>query len=138
MATCGRAGSLRVAVALIVAQLAIRAVLAFRGYFYWDDLILIARAGTHNLLSPAYLFDDHDGHVMPAAFLVAGGIAKLAPFNWIGPAISLVVLQLVASLAMLRALHVILGWRPRAADSPDLRALHPARRYPRSPGGRRR
>ncbi|WP_235892765.1 hypothetical protein [Mycolicibacterium hodleri] len=93
-------------------QLAIRAVLAFRGYFYWDDLILIARAGTHNLLSPAYLFDDHDGHVMPAAFLVAGGIAKLAPFNWIGPAISLVVLQLVASLAMLRALYVILGWRP--------------------------
>lgn len=97
---------------LIVAQLVVRAVLAFEGYFYWDDLILIARAGTHNLLSPAYLFDDHDGHVMPAAFLVAGGIAKLAPFNWIGPAISLVVLQLVASLSVLRALHVILGWRP--------------------------
>ncbi len=32
--------------------------------------------------------------------------------NWIGPAISLVVLQLLASLALLRALHVILGWRP--------------------------
>ena len=31
---------------------------------------------------------------------------------WIGPAISLVVLQLPASLALLRALHVILGWRP--------------------------
>jgi hypothetical protein len=97
---------------LIVVQIAARAVLAFQAYFYWDDLILIARAGTHNLLAPAYLFDDHDGHVMPAAFLVAGGIAKLAPFSWIGPAISLVVLQLVASLAMLRALHVILGWRP--------------------------
>lgn len=97
---------------LIVLQLVARAVLAFHGYFYWDDLILIARAGTHNLLSPAYLFDDHDGHVMPAAFLVAGGIARLAPFNWIGPAISLVLLQLVASLAMLRALYVILGWRP--------------------------
>jgi hypothetical protein len=97
---------------LIVAQLGIRGVLAFQGYFYWDDLILIARAGTHNLLAPAYLFDDHDGHVMPAAFLVAGGIAKLAPFSWIGPAISLVVMQLVASLAILRALHVILGWRP--------------------------
>jgi hypothetical protein len=97
---------------LIVAQLAVRAVLAFHGYFYWDDLILIARAGTHNLLAPSYLFDDHDGHVMPAAFLVAGGIAKLAPFNWIGPAISMVVLQLVASLALLRVLYVILGWRP--------------------------
>ena len=98
--------------ALIVAQVAMRAVLAFGGYFYWDDLILIARAGTHALWSPAYLFDDHDGHVMPAAFLVAGAIAKVAPFSWIGPAVSLVLLQLVASLAILRALHVILGWRP--------------------------
>ena len=93
-------------------QLAARTVLAFQGYFYWDDLILIARAGTHNLLAPSYLFDDHDGHVMPAAFLIAGGIAKLAPFNWIGPALSLVVLQLIASLALLRVLYVILGWRP--------------------------
>jgi hypothetical protein len=92
--------------------LAIRAVLAFGGYFYWDDLILIGRAGTHNLLSPSYLFDDHDGHVMPAAYLVAGTITRLAPLNWIGPAISLVVLQLLASLALLRALHVILRWRP--------------------------
>jgi len=49
---------------------------------------------------------------MPGAFLVAGGITRLAPLNWIGPAISLVVLQLLASLALLRALHVILGWRP--------------------------
>lgn len=97
---------------LILAQLILRAVLAFQGYFYWDDLILIARAGTHHLLSPSYLFDDHDGHVMPAAFLIAGGIAELAPFNWIGPAISLLILQVVASLALLRVLYVILGWRP--------------------------
>jgi hypothetical protein len=102
----------RIAVALIALQLVLRAVLAWRGYFYWDDLILTGRAGTHGLLSPSYLFDDHDGHVMPAAFLVAGGITRLAPLNWIGPAISLIVLQLVASLALLRALLVILGWRP--------------------------
>ncbi len=100
------------AAALILVQLVIRAVLAFRGYFYWDDLILVGRAGTHGLLSPAYLFDDHDGHVMPAAFLVAGAITRLAPLNWTGPAISLVLLQLLASLALLRALYVILGWRP--------------------------
>jgi hypothetical protein len=102
----------RTAAALIAVQLVIRAVLAFRGYFYWDDLILTGRAGTQNLLSPGYLFDDHDGHVMPGAFLIAGGITRLAPLNWIGPAISLVVLQALASLALLRCLHVILGWRP--------------------------
>lgn len=100
------------AAALIIAQLGVRAVLAFRGYFYWDDLILIGRAGTQGLLSPSYLFDDHDGHVMPGAFLVAGVIIRLAPLVWTWPAVSLVVLQLIASLALLRALYVILGWRP--------------------------
>lgn len=102
----------RAAVTLVAVQLVVRAVLAFSGYFYWDDLILIGRAGTQNLLSPGYLFDDHDGHVMPAAFLVAGGITRLAPLQWFLPALSLIVLQLLASLALLRALHVILGWRP--------------------------
>ena len=102
----------RAAAALILVQLVIRAVLAFGGYFYWDDLILIGRAGTQDLLSAGYLFDDHDGHVMPAAFLVAGGITRIAPLQWFLPALSLIVLQVLASLALLRALHVILGWRP--------------------------
>src|SRR5271169_1655371 len=100
------------AASLIMVQLGVRAVLAFSGYFYWDDLILIGKAGTQGLLSTSYLFDDHDGHVMPGAFLIAGAIIRLAPLDWTGPAISLVVLQLLASLALLRALHVILGWRP--------------------------
>ncbi|TXI65206.1 hypothetical protein [Mycolicibacterium mageritense] len=102
----------RAAAALIVAHLVVRGVVAFGGYFYWDDLILVGRADTQNLLSPSYLFDDHDGHVMPAAFLVSGAITRLAPFSWVWPAVSLVVLQALASLALLRALWVILGWRP--------------------------
>ena len=69
------------AIVLIAVQLVIRAILAFKGYFYWDDLILVGRAGTQNLFSPDYLFDDHDGHVMPAAFLVAGVITHLAPLT---------------------------------------------------------
>lgn len=107
-----RSAVARIAVALIALHLVIRAVLAFGGYFYWDDLILVGRAGTQSLLSPQYLFDDHDGHVMPGAFLVAGAITRLAPLDWIGPALSLVVLALLASLALLRALYVLLGWRP--------------------------
>ena len=71
----------RTAVALIALQLVVRSVIAFGGYFYWDDLILVGRAGTQPLLSPGYLFDDHDGHVMPGAFLVAGAITRLAPLN---------------------------------------------------------
>jgi hypothetical protein len=100
------------AAALIMLQLIVRAVVAFGGYFYWDDLILVGRAGTGPLLSTSYLFTDHDGHVMPAAFLLGGTITRLAPLVWIWPAMSLIVLQLMASLALLRTLHIILGWRP--------------------------
>lgn len=100
------------AVTLIVFQLAVRAVVAFGGYFYWDDLIIVGRAGTIPLLSLDFVLADHDGHVMPAAFLLGGGMTRLAPLVWTWPAISLLVLQLLASLALLRALHVILGWRP--------------------------
>ncbi|MDH6243635.1 hypothetical protein M2432_001270 [Mycobacterium sp. OTB74] len=102
----------RTTAALVVLQLVLRAVLAFQGYFYWDDLILIGKAGTHPLFSSDFLFNDHDGHVMPGGFLLAGAISRLAPLNWFWPAVSLVVLQLLASLALVRALRVILGWRP--------------------------
>ena len=102
----------RTAAALVVLQLILRGVLAFEGYFYWDDLILIGKAGTHSLVSPDFLFNDHDGHVMPGGFLLAGMLTRLAPLNWFWPALSLVVLQLGASLALVRALRVILGWRP--------------------------
>ena len=37
----------RTAAVLIAVQLVIRAVLAFGGYFYWDDLIIVGRAGTN-------------------------------------------------------------------------------------------
>lgn len=97
---------------MIGLQLAVRAVLAFGGYFYWDDLIIIGRAGTRPLLSSAYLFTDHDGHVMPAAFLLGGAITRMAPLVWVWPAVSLLALQLLAALALLRTFYVLLGWRP--------------------------
>lgn len=97
---------------LIALHLVVRAVLAFGGYFYWDDLVIVGRAGTQPVLSWSYLFTDHDGHVMPAAFLLGGLITRAAPLVWTWPAVSLLVLQSVAALALLRALWVILGWRP--------------------------
>lgn len=100
------------AAVLIGLHMVVRAALAFGGYFYWDDLILVGRAGTQPVLSLSYLFTDHDGHVMPAAFLLGGLITRAAPLVWTWPALSLLVLQLLASLALLRALWVILGWRP--------------------------
>ncbi|WP_197037906.1 MULTISPECIES: hypothetical protein [Actinomycetes] len=98
-----------IALALIAVQTVIRIWLVARGYFYWDDLILIGRASTESIWSWSYLMQDHDGHLMPGAFLVAGVITELSPLNWVIPAITLVVGQLLVSLAVLRMVMVIAG-----------------------------
>jgi hypothetical protein len=96
---------------LVVIQLAVRTWVAARGNFYWDDLILTSRSGSMPLLSGDFLLFGHDGHFMPGAFLVAGLITKVAPLQWIGPVVSLVVLQALASLSVLRLLRVVMGDR---------------------------
>lgn len=100
------------ALALIALQIAVRSWVAAGGYFYWDDLILISRSSSMPLLSADFLLYDHDGHLMPGAFLLAGITTKIAPLGWALPAITLVVLQALASLALLRLLKLIMGWRP--------------------------
>jgi len=100
---------LGVAGLLVVIQLLLRTWVAARGYFYWDDLILTSRSGSMPLLSMDFLLFDHDGHFMPGAFLVAGLITKAAPLQWIGPVVSLVVLQALASLSVLRLLRLVMG-----------------------------
>ncbi|MFX1758363.1 hypothetical protein [Rhodococcus sp. As11] len=102
-----------VALVLILLQTILRTVVAATGEFYWDDLILVGRAGSYPLLSDAFLRYDHDGHLMPAAFLVAGIATAVAPLAWWPAAASLVIGQLLASLAVLRVLWLLLG--PRRA-----------------------
>ncbi|WP_279103268.1 hypothetical protein [Gordonia paraffinivorans] len=100
-----------IAVALITGQLLVRGWLAATGDFYWDDLVLIARASSAPILSWEFLGHAHDGHFMPAAFLVAGVTTWLAPLNWLLPAATLVVLQLIASVCVWRMIRTV---APRA------------------------
>ncbi|MFD6881154.1 hypothetical protein [Rhodococcus sp. NPDC060084] len=108
-----------VALALIAAQVALRTAIAVTSEFYWDDLILIGRAGTESLLSESFLRYDHDGHLMPGAFLVAGLATMIAPLQWWPAAVTLVLAQALASLAVLRVLWLLLGAR-RALWAPLL------------------
>ncbi|QCQ93549.1 hypothetical protein E7742_21605 [Rhodococcus sp. SGAir0479] len=103
---------LSVAVALVAFQLVVRGLVAFSGDFYWDDLILISRSGGYGAPSGDFLFYDHDGHLMPGAFLVAWISTTLAPLDWAVPAVTLIALQALASLAVLRVLRLLLGSRP--------------------------
>ncbi|MFI6997855.1 hypothetical protein [Nocardia sp. NPDC050175] len=96
---------------LIVLQLVLRGWVAGSGYFYWDDLILVGRAGRYPLFSADLLLHDHDGHFMPLAFATAWVATKMAPLGWAVPAISLLLGQLAVSLSVLRMLRVLLGDR---------------------------
>lgn len=97
--------------AAIVAQLVLRGWVLARGGFYWDDLVLIGRAGTDPIGSWAYLGDNHDGHFMPGAFAVAGIATALAPLSWPVAAATLLVGQLLATLSVARMLSVVAGPR---------------------------
>lgn len=113
--TRGRFGSaspvIVAAACLILLQLALRGWVAGSGYFYWDDLILVGRAGRYPLFSTDLLLHDHDGHFMPLAFVTAWVVTEVAPLAWAGPVLTLLVWQLAVSLSVLRVLFVLLGAR---------------------------
>ncbi|WP_454197619.1 hypothetical protein [Nocardia sp. Marseille-Q1738] len=96
---------------LLVVQLAIRGWVADSGFFYWDDLILVGRAARFPLWSADLLLYNHDGHLMPLAFATAWAVTAMAPLAWAGPVVVLLVLQLAASVAVLRMLMVLVGAR---------------------------
>ncbi|MCX6471688.1 MAG: hypothetical protein NTW76_20580 [Corynebacteriales bacterium] len=99
---------------LLLIHVVVRAYVLVRGNFYWDDLILTSRAGTHGFLAPSLLFDDHDGHLMPAAMAVIDVVTAVAPLSWPVAAATLLVGQLVASASVARMIVVIAGRRPAA------------------------
>jgi putative Ca2+/H+ antiporter (TMEM165/GDT1 family) len=102
----------RVAAGFIALQLALRGWIAASGYFWQDDFIAAGRAATTPLLSAEFLLYDHDGHFMPAGFLLTGVYTHLWPLQWWPMAVTLVLLQALASLAVWRLLRLLLGDRP--------------------------
>jgi hypothetical protein len=92
---------------LIVLQLGWRAWSLSNGYFWLDDFIYVHQA-SHGL-SLEFLFQDYQGHVMPGQFLLVWLLTMLAPLSWAAAAGLVVVLQLVASLLVLRLVRALAG-----------------------------
>ncbi|MGY2129242.1 hypothetical protein [Blastococcus sp. SYSU DS0617] len=97
---------------LILAQLAIRSWVVSGRNYYGDDLRILSLADQNRLLDLSYLTYDYDGQFMPGGLLLAGLVERVAPLEWWPAALTLVGMQLLASLALLRLLRVLLGDRP--------------------------
>jgi hypothetical protein len=100
------------ALGFIAVQLLLRGWIAATGYFRQDDLLAMGRAGRLPVLSSEFLLYDHDGHFMPLGFLLTGAFTRMAPFEWWPMAVTMVVLQALASLAVWRLLRLLMGDRP--------------------------
>lgn len=97
---------------LVAAQLAVRTYASASGYLYWDDFILQSRAARLPFPSVELLLTDHDGHLMPGAMVVAWVVTHLAPLSPWGVTVCLVLLQALASGAVVVMLQRVFGARP--------------------------
>ena len=85
-----------VALALVIGQLAWRAVLLGRGYFTQDDFLMLTLGAQP--LSLDLLMQDYSGHLFPGGFAIAWLHTHVAPLDWAVAVAEIVMLQLVASV----------------------------------------
>lgn len=98
------------AYALVALQLGWRAWALSASYFWQDDLNYVFRASQG--LSLDYLLQDYSGHLMPGQFLLVWVLTALAPLDWLPAAALVLVLQLVASILVLRLVRALAGDGP--------------------------
>lgn len=113
-ATHRRTGNrvLTAALVLVTVQVGIRSWLFADRSYYADDFDLLHLAHESPLLSSSYLLQDYVGHLMPGVFLLVGLVERTAPLDWDAALATLIAMQVLASLALLRLLRVLLGDRP--------------------------
>ncbi|RNE48584.1 hypothetical protein [Corynebacterium alimapuense] len=86
--------------AIVVFGVSLRTAVAAQGWFYWDDLTLYAQARSFDSPSVELLLRNHDGHLMPGAWLIEWILATFAPLNWPVAVAVLALLQLSAAASV--------------------------------------
>ncbi len=97
------------ALALIAAQVGLNSFVLNRGFFQQDDFIIGGLAAKP--FSLHLLFQNYFGHLMPGVFALAWGPVHAGGYDWGLWAGTLVLLQALTGLALLRALRTLCGNR---------------------------
>jgi hypothetical protein len=92
-------------------QLALLGQMLSRQYFLQDDFDFEHGAHLHRL-GWQYLMTPHNGHLMPGGLAIAWVVTRISPMNWTLAAASIVLMQALASFAVLRLLRLLFGTRP--------------------------
>jgi hypothetical protein len=107
-----RAGRvLPVALALIALQLAYRGWASYRSYWEGDDFQLISQTFGPGGRSLHTLLTGISGHVMPGGLYLSWLVNRISPFDYGLAALTLTLLQALASIGFLRLLLVSFGRR---------------------------
>ena len=99
------------ALVLIAAQVGLNSYVLNRGFFQQDDFVIGGLAA--HPFSLHLLFQNYCGHLMPGVFALAWGPVHAGGYDWGLWAGTLVLLQALAGLALLRALRTLCGDRMR-------------------------
>jgi hypothetical protein len=97
------------ALVLIAAQVGLNSYVLNRGFFQQDDFTIGGLAAQP--FSFHLLFQNYFGHLMPGVFALAWGPVHAGGYDWGLWAGTLVLLQALAGLALLRALRTLFGDR---------------------------
>jgi hypothetical protein len=98
-----------IALLLIAAQAGLNSYVLNRGFFQQDDFAIGGLAARP--FSLHLLFQNYFGHLMPGVFTLAWGPVHAGGYDWGLWAGTLVLLQALAALALLRALRTLCGDR---------------------------
>ncbi len=102
---------LPLAAVLIAAELGFRAWASFGSWWAGDDFIMIARVFGPNGTTLSGLLAGFAGHVMPGGFYLTWLLTKVSPYNFALPAVSLLAMQALADVGLLRLLLLAFGRR---------------------------
>lgn len=108
----------------------VHAWVALHGYFGQDDFVMTYRAGHADLLDPAYLFQDYNGHVVPGLFALAWLETAIAPLNYTVAVLPLLVMHGVALVLFWRLLSQLFGHRWSTLPAFAVLAASPLILYP--------
>ncbi|GAA1864581.1 hypothetical protein [Asanoa iriomotensis] len=97
-----------VAAVLIAASTAWRAAITTRGYLTADDFPIISQADASSL-SPGYLLELYNNHLMPAGRLVTWVTHRLTEFDYWPYATLMIITNLLVSIAFYRLLRLMLA-----------------------------